>query len=474
MSFSTTGRPEDQILAVIYVISQVLYFIGFAVMLYFFTRHINWVNTADAKTLSKDKYPKIILLYPVLKELEETMRTTMLGLAKLDYPQDKFRIVAIPNWNDATTIESLKRLTSEFSFLEMLVIPPTTDPTWQVVWSAWDKNPKSYWWHKGKYHGEKALPPKKTRQMIYAFYTLVSQAGDDWLLDYIDADSVPPADHFLAAAAGMQKYDVLQSTNIAGNLLDTWAASFHSMDHMAWDGLVYPHMSANGKHPFWVLGKGLFYKAKDLVEVGCFNPWVTIEDPEIGMRLWTNGKRIGMIANPLIEEVPITIKRGIIQRYRWTCGFFQSLNGCVKHMGMNFWQRQQARLNLLPCLFLTVNAVGLPIGVWALVQWLQNLSPLSIFWLALSLVNIASYIVLMTIIYVNTWHRTALVLHRLRDRLNYMFRVNPLFLWVYWFIWIIPLVKGFEMFLLDKGKVWLRTEKLDKNHKLVREKIKEA
>jgi cellulose synthase/poly-beta-1,6-N-acetylglucosamine synthase-like glycosyltransferase len=456
-------------MSALYLVCQILYFFSFVIALYFLTRNINWVNMADVKQIPKDKYPKIILLYPVLKELEETMRTTFLGLAKMDYPKDKFRIIAIPNWDDVRTIESLKRLVHEFPFLEILTVPLTTDPSWQIVWDAWDKNPKAYWWHKGKYQQEQTLPPKKTRQMLYAFYTLVSQVGDDWLLDYIDADSVPPTDHFLAAAAGISEgYDVLQSTNIAGNLLDTWAASFHSMDHMVWDGFVYPHMSADGKHPFWVLGKGLFYKARDLVEVGCFNPWVTIEDPEIGMRLWTNGKRIGMIANPLIEEVPLTIKRGAIQRYRWVCGFFQSLNGCVQKMGMNFWQRQQARLNLIPTLFLLINVVGLPTGVWALIQWLEGTSPLPFYWVILSIVNIAAYLILMTVVYVNTWRRTAIVCKKRSSRVAYMFRVNPIFLWVYWLIWCIPIIIGFGMFLLDKGKVWQRTDKLDRNHRLVR------
>ena len=419
-----------------------------------------------------EKYPSIILLYPVLRELEETMRTTMLGISKLDYPADKYRIIAVPNWNDAETIESIKRLQVEFKFLEILIVPPTTDPTWEEVWLEWELNPKAYWWHKGKYRGDKSLPPKKTRQMIFAFYRLVHEVGDDWLLDYIDADSVPPPDHFLAAAVGIQKYDVLQSTNIAGNLLDTWAASFHSMDHMAWDGLVYPHMSANGEHPFWVLGKGLFYKARDLVGVGCFNPWVTIEDPEIGQRLWTNGKKLGVIANPLIEEVPLTLKRGIIQRYRWICGFFQALNSCAENMGMDFKGRFMARLNLIPVLFLTVNVVGLPVGIWALVVWILHISPLPFPVLALSVVNIISYLVLMTKVYLNTWQRTAIVLEKVSDRLTFMFRVNPFFLWVYWLIWNIPIFIGFWTFALDKGKSWRRTEKLDKNHNLVREKIK--
>ena len=40
------------------------------------------------------------------------------------------------------------------------------------------------------------------------------------------------------------------------------------------------HLTDNGHQPFWVIGKGLFYMAPDLVAVGGFNPWVAIEDTE--------------------------------------------------------------------------------------------------------------------------------------------------------------------------------------------------
>jgi glycosyltransferase XagB len=470
MNIAPSGHPGALMLTILYLVCQLLYLFAFATMLYYFTLPINWVNTAEAAKIEERDLPKIILLYPVLRELEETMRTTLLGLSKLEYPPARYRVIAIPNSNDGKTVAALGRLETEFPFLETREVPPTNDPRWEAIWKVWETNPKAYWWHQGKYQKNRDLPPKKTRQLIYAFYTLVAEIGDDWLLDYIDADSVPPTDHFMAAAAGMQKYDVLQSTNVAGNLLDTWATSLHAMDHMAWDGLIYPHMSANGEHPFWVLGKGLFYKAADLREVGSFNPWITIEDPEVGMRLWTNGKKIGIIANPLIEEVPLTIKRGIIQRSRWVCGFFQSLSSPLNQMGMSFWQAQKARLNIVPCLSLTVNAVGLPLGIWALYEWFNGTSPLSVYWVGLAILNIASYVLLMTRIYIATWQRTSLVLSHFWDRVKYLIRVNPIFLWVYWLIWLIPIIIGFQMFLRDRGREWIRTEKVDANHVLIRKK----
>ena len=107
-------------------------------------------------------------------------------------------------------------------------------------------------------------------------------------------------------------------------------------------------MTAHGKHPFYVLGKGLFFRSWDLHAFGGFHPWLTIEDPEVGMRLWTNGRRLGVVPQPLVEEVPRTFRHGVTQRKRWVCGFFQSLGGPLTQMGMTAPQRFRARLNLVP------------------------------------------------------------------------------------------------------------------------------
>lgn len=458
----------ELILIALYTLVQAGYLGAELLDLFFLTRPVNWVAPEAARDITDDRLPKVVLIYPVLHEPEDTMGTTFFGLEDLDYPRDRFRVIAVVNKDDPATIVSLYRLSREYPWVEIMVVPPTSDPSWDVVWKAWDEQPNAYWWHSGSWAGVKDLPPKKTRQLIYAFYNLVATEGDDWMLDYIDADSVPPSGHLKEAAAGFQTYDVLQSTNIAGNLLDTWPASWHAMDHMAWDGFLYSHLSDNGHQPFWVLGKGLFYMAPDLVAVGGFNPWVAIEDPEVGMRLWKHGRRLGVIADPLIEEVPVTLGRGITQRKRWICGFLQSLGAPLKEMGFTHWERFRARLNLMPCLSLVLNPLGVPLGIWALVTLALGSSPLPLPLLGLSALTIALYVVIVGLIYVRTWQRTALVLERRIDRLHYMARVSPPLLLVYWLLWTIPIIIGLSMFLREGGLTWERTTKIDAVHDLVR------
>jgi len=139
--------------AIVFIIAQILYFFAFLVMIYFLTKKVNWVDGSRIDSIPEEQMPLIVLAYPVLREDENTMHTTMVALSRMDYPKSKYRIIAIPNSDDTVTIEILKRLQAEFPFLEIMEVPPTSDPSWDVVWQAWENNPKVYWFHEGKTGG---------------------------------------------------------------------------------------------------------------------------------------------------------------------------------------------------------------------------------------------------------------------------------------------------------------------------------
>ena len=459
--------PEWATLVVLFVITQVIYLICIAVMIYFYTRPVDLVDPKGLPA-EPDDYPPVILFYPVLRELESTMRTTFTAIHLIRYPPGKCRIVAIPNENDRETIDSLERLQWEFPWLEILRVPPTTDSSWSAVWDQWEANEKVYWWHSGKRAGVRDLPPKKTRQLVYAFYTLCPPDGEDTLISYIDADSAPPPNYFLLGAAGATEYDVIQLTNVAGNVLDSWASSFHAFDHMCWDASIYQHMTAHGAHPFYVLGKGLFFRSSQLHAYGGFHPWLTIEDPEVGMRLWTNGCRLGVVAQPLVEEVPLTFGQGVTQRKRWVCGFFQSLGRPLTEMGMSASQRLRARLNLIPCLSLLVNPIGLAVGIWILVLAINGSDSVDLPLTVLAAFNVISSLIIIGHNWLNAWRVSRSVLERPASRLHLALRLNPLFVLAYWVFWVVAIVIGVRMFIRDQGLVWERTEKVDANHDLVR------
>ncbi|MFA7526476.1 MAG: glycosyltransferase family 2 protein [Ottowia sp.] len=458
------------ILVMLFIGVQITYLLAMLIDVYFYTRPVDRVDMSRLADIPPDEYPHIVLFYPVLHELEETMRTTFCALARMDYPSDKYDVIAIPNHDDPDTIASLRRLQQEFAFMQILEVPATTDPGWQVVWDTWDTDRHAYWYHSGATAGIRNLPPKKTRQLIYAFYNVWQQrrGSGDFLVNYIDADSAPPRDHFKAGAVGIRQFDVLQATNIAGNLMHSLPASWFAFDHIVWDANKYGRLTAGGRHPFWVLGKGLFFKASDLHTYGGFNPWITIEDPEVGMRLWKNGKTLGLIEAPLVEEVPETLAGGITQRKRWIAGFFQSLDTPLREMGFTRLERIKAWMNFLPCLSLTFNAIGIPISIWALVLWWQGSSPVPLWAVWLAGVNALALTVMLLRFYWVAWVKTRIVIPSVLLRLAYLFRVNPLFLLVFWFIWTIPLWLGWRMYLKNTGLVWERTKKINANNDMIR------
>ena len=481
----------------LFILFSLHYFFGFGLDLFWFSRKVKKVDMSGADDLrdlipridanpndpmmiklAQRHFPRIVLFYPVLRESEDTMRSTLISLARIEYPKNRREVVAIPNASDLETVASLRRLQSEFPFLKLHEVPIddiATNPSWNVVWNAWDNTPANlaYWWHHDETARDRNLPPKKTRQLIHAFYTVHSrlQAEDeDFLVDYIDADSCPPRDHFLAAALGMkQGFDVLQATNVAGNLLNSFGTIFCALDHMAWDGHKYWHQTS-GTTPYWMLGKGLFYKGSDLFELGGFNPWTTIEDPEVGMRFWKNGRKLGLIEAALIEEVPDTFNNAVIQRKRWVAGFFQSLTRPLSRMGFTPMEKIRCWLLFMPCLSLTINGIAVPIMLVQAILFFMGASTLPSWAGDFALINMFILGVSLMALYWNTWARTRLVLDSKWHRARYLFWISPPFIIVWWWWWIVPLAIGLHMFFTNGGKVWERTEKLDRNHVLVRER----
>jgi len=467
------------ILLTLYFATQGLYSLSMLVDCYFFSRPVNMVDMSEQDRLvegSKKDYPQIVLFYPVLAEQESVMRTTMIAFGEMQYPKDRYRVIAIPNASDRPTVAALRKLQSEFAFLELLEVPTTDDPSWQPVWDAWSSNPKAYWWHQGENAYNKNLPPKKTRQLVYAFYNFMNTGPEEGtLVSYTDADSCPPRDHFLAAAIGIRKYGALQAKNVAGNAGLTWASTFCAFDHMSWDGGKYEHLSGDAKQPYWMLGKGLFFRAQDIYDLGSFHPWITIEDPEIGLRLWKNGIRLGIIEGSLIEEVPTTFANAVVQRKRWVAGFFQTLRfrgGPMDSMDFSFIEKIRAWLIFLPCLAMTFNYVGVSVSIWAALNWYYGtgvaLPEWCFYW---ALANLALYAFIMTKLYCRTWSRTELIMDTFWQRVRYMLRVNPLFLQMWWLFWAVPLKIGYRMYRKNLGLVWERTLKKDDNRLLVRDRV---
>lgn len=449
-----------------YLIVQLGYLLLLLYLLYFIARKVHYISLEDNLP---DYSPPLILLYPLLQESKDTIYTTLIAHQKIEYPARQWRMVAVINWFDHETIAHIEELMPHFPFLDLMVMPPCSDPAWHLVWKAWQANPHAYWWHQGKTRHCQDLPPKKTRQLIYAFYHLDCQMnGRKWVLSYTDADSIPSKEHFKLGVAGLQgAYDLVQSTSMAGNLLDSPFASLCASDHIIWDSYVYPHMS--GGQPYYCLGKGLFVWAADVRTLGGWNPYIAIEDPEFGLRFWKNHKKLGIIAAPLIEEVPRSFAEWLHQRNRWMCGFFQTLSQPLTSMHFMTREKLMARMNLILPAASLLHLVGLPLTTYVLYKVLAGKEALAGTAYAFFFFNLVLVVCFMSVFYMTAWKRMRYVLRRPLDRVRYILTINLFVLLVYWMVWSLPVVIGFAMFLTGKGNVWRRAQKVDANRELVRD-----
>jgi hypothetical protein len=139
---------------------------------------------------------------------------------------------------------------------------------------------------------------------------------------------------------------------------------------------------------------------------------------------------------------------------------------------MTPWERFKSWLIFFPCLSLTINVVGVPIGVWAAYEYFTRADILPVWTVWLAIINLVLLVIELTLLYVNTWKRTGLVCTRWADRVWYMIRINPISAMIWWFLWIIPLCIGFGMYVRDGGLAWQRTEKIDANKLLIRRKFR--
>ncbi|RYD20743.1 MAG: glycosyl transferase, partial [Lysobacteraceae bacterium] len=62
-------------LVILFIVTQAFYFLAYLVEIYFFSLPVNWVKW-DYRDRPAS-HPYIVLFYPVLDELESTMRTTI-------------------------------------------------------------------------------------------------------------------------------------------------------------------------------------------------------------------------------------------------------------------------------------------------------------------------------------------------------------------------------------------------------------
>ena len=304
-------------------------------------------------TEPESEWPYIVLFYPVLRELEATMRTTFLSLTKLDYPPDRYRVVAIPTPTTPKRSRAFAASRRSFRSWRSWRCRRRAIPRGRSFGMPGTRIPKPTGGIEGRRAGRHEIcRPKKTRQLIYALYHIAEEFKHEknLVINYIDADSCPPTDHFKGAVIGLKHYDVLQAQNVAGNLNDDDAASWHAFDHMAWDGYEYPHLL--GARAPAILGarqRALLPRLGSDRTRAVFIHGLRSKIPRSGCGTGQNGKRLGITRRVRSsKKFPKPGCRASRSASAGSAVFSKPLGQAAALSRDDLWQRFKCLADLLP------------------------------------------------------------------------------------------------------------------------------
>lgn len=233
--------------------------------------------------------PMLTLLIPLRNEAE-VAPALIAAISQLDYPEWRLDVKLLVEADDPETIAAIEAQTLPAHF-EMIPVPP----------------------------GEPRTKPKALN------YALAFARGD--FIAIFDAEDLPYPDQPRAVMdafnRGPEKLAVLQAPLQVHNGADSWIAGQFALEYAIQFGVWLP-MLAQFKLPVPLGGTSNYFRREALNAVGNWDAWNVTEDADIGLRLARFGYLSGTVAQPTLEEAPISWRQWQRQRTRWMKGHLQT------------------------------------------------------------------------------------------------------------------------------------------------------
>ena len=240
----------------------------------------------DVSTVAAADLPSISILVPLFRE-RQIAEVLAKRMEQLVYPFSKLEVILVLEEEDDVTREVLER---------------TRLPNWMRVVVVPDGQPRT-----------------KPRAMNYA---LDFCKGD--IIGIYDAEDAPDPDQLLRVAthfANAPKDVVcLQGALDFYNAKANWLARCFTIEYNTWFRLVLPGMAKLG-FAVPLGGTTLFFKRKELEELGAWDAHNVTEDADLGFRLARAGYRTEVIDTTTREEANNRTIPWIKQRSRWLKGY---------------------------------------------------------------------------------------------------------------------------------------------------------
>lgn len=262
--------------------------------------NVNRMKRARApKKFAKPKHGFTVLL-PARNE-EAVIGETLRRLAKANYPKNLFELLVICTSEavDAGTVKFAEAAIRENKITNARVI--IFDP-----------------------------PAGKSKGMNIG----LKAAKHDLVTIFDSEDDVSPEIFNIANTMFIRRnIDVLQCGVQLMDYNNRWFSAYNVLEYFFWFKSRMHFHAATGIVPLG--GNTVFFKTKDLKEVGGWDEHGLCEDADLGIRLSVLGKKFDVMYDAkhvTREECPDTLKSFIKQRTRWNQGFLQIL-------GKNDWQQ---------------------------------------------------------------------------------------------------------------------------------------
>jgi cellulose synthase/poly-beta-1,6-N-acetylglucosamine synthase-like glycosyltransferase len=313
-------------------------------------------STHMIEKLRDEELPVYTVLVP-LREEAEVMDQIVASMKSIDYPAEKLDLIMTVEEYDIETRVAIERSG----------IPSN----WRVV----------------------VLPDTQPKTKPKALNVAFLEARGEFLVIY-DAEIMPDPDQLKKAYLAFRdnpSFGVFQTRLDHYNSDQSILTKLFTTEFTFHYDFFLPGLSRLG-FPVPLSGHSTHFRTDALRQVGAWDPYNVAEDCEIGLRLFRQGYKIGMINSMSREEATATVHSWLMQRTRWKKGFIQS---SIVHLRYPFalYRDLGGFTNFIAFLFLVPGAVLVNIlnmvTLSILVAWflsgssvIQSLYPLPILYIS--------------------------------------------------------------------------------------------
>ncbi|GGN75801.1 N-acetylglucosaminyltransferase [Actinoplanes lobatus] len=251
--------------------------------------HLIRVTDEEARAIPDADLPVYTVLVPAYRE-PSVIGLLMSHLGALEYPKDRLEVILLLEEDDRETIEAASAVATE-PHVRILVVP--------------ESQPKT--------------KPK-------ACNVGLEQATGEFVTIY-DAEDIPDPLQLRRAVVALRRlgaeYVCLQAElgyfNVDQNRITRWFA----LEYATWFRSLLPGLVAL-RMPIPLGGTSNHFRARELRELGAWDPYNVTEDADLGIRLARSGLRVGVLHSITLEEANSDFINWIKQRSRWYKGYLMT------------------------------------------------------------------------------------------------------------------------------------------------------